>query len=329
MDKKSYGIGIDLGATHVRGALSNKKGKFLAKLKQKTSRKSERAISEQIIEMAYQLCENVGVRVNEIEGMGIASIGPLSLKEGTILNTPNLPFKRVPLVKPIQKGLRTHVYLLNDCTASVLGEHEFGAGKGIDNLVYITLSTGIGGGALVDGHLLLGKDGNAAEIGHITIDSSGRLKCGCGGRGHWEAYCSGRNLPNFLRLKLGEMKSEKVEKSLLYELSGEDLSNLSAEIFFDAAKANDSVSLELLEELGKLNAIGFANVINAYDPALITVGGSLALKNKKLVMDLIKRYVGSYTINRLPRITITPLGEDVSLHGAVALAFEKISEKQK
>ena len=324
---KIYGIGIDLGATHVRAVLSDKYGKFLVKLKQETRRESARAISDQILEMVYQLCKSAGLKMTEVCGVGIASIGPLRLKEGEIFGTPNLPFKRIPLVKPIYAELRKRVCLLNDCTAGALGEREFGAGEGMDNLVYIGLGTGIGGGAFVDGNLLLGKDGNAVEIGHITIDPSGRLKCGCGGRGHWEAYCSGRNMPNFLRLKLEGMGRRRVEKSSLYELSGRDLSNLSAEVFFDAARAGDSVSLELVEEMGRLNAIGFANVINAYDPSLITVGGSLALKNEKLVMNPIKKCVKNYVICRLPKITITPLGEDVSLYGAVALAFGRLSSR--
>ena len=186
------------------------------------------------------------------------------------------------------------------------------------DLAYITLSTGIGGGVIVDGHLLVGKDGNAAEFGHLTIDSTGRLRCGCGGRGHWEAYCSGNNLPNFLRL---ELKRKGVKRSLLYELAGKDLSNLSAEMFFEAVRAGDGLSLELLQEIGRLNAMGFANVVNAYDVSLITVGGSMALKNGKLLVEPIKRYLKDYLINRPPRIMITPLGEDIGLYGAIALAF--------
>lgn len=318
----TYGIGVDLGATHIRVALADEEGKFLAKLKQRTTVKSPGAIIEQIARMIHRVCKGSGVREGEIEGVGIASIGPLRLRDGTIAGTPNLPFKQVPLVQPLREKMGTDVYLLNDCTASVLAEHEYGAGKDVDDLVYITISTGIGCGALVDGHLLLGKDGNAHEIGHTPIDPSGRLVCGCGGRGHWEAYCSGKNIPNFLRLRLGEMGKEDVAKSYLYRLARGKLSDLTAEMFFAAARARDGISLGILEEIAKMNAMGFANAINAYDPSLITVGGSVVLKNEDLVLKPIGKYLKDYAINRLPDIKVTPLGEDVGLHGAVALAFK-------
>jgi glucokinase len=103
---------------------------------------------------------------------------------------------------------------LNDCAAAVLGERHFGAGKGLENLAYVTLSTGLGGGAIVDGHLLIGKDGNAVEVGHITIDPGSSLICGCGSPGHWEAYSSGSNIPNFVKHSLRDD-----DKSLLLELT--------------------------------------------------------------------------------------------------------------
>jgi glucokinase len=211
------------------------------------------------------------------------------------------------------------LYLANDCTAAVWGEREFGAGRGVANLVYITLSTGIGGGAIVDGHLLLGKDGNAVEIGHVTLDFAG-IRCGCGKPGHWEAYCSASNIPRFVRLWL-QARRRGVRESLLFKLTGGKLSRLTTQLLFEAAQAGDKLSCEIVQELGLLNAIGFANVINAYDPELITVGGAMALNNPQLILDPIRRYVRGYVINRTPRIRITPLGHDITLYGATALVF--------
>ena len=311
-----------MGGTYVRAALSNDEGKFLAKLEEKVDTKSERAISGQIIRLAHALREQSGIDWIDIAGVGIASAGPLDLRKGALVKPTNLPFEFVPLTEPIHNELKVSVCLLNDCTAAVLGEHEFGAGRGVDNLVYITLGTGIGGGAIVDGHLLLGKDGNAVEIGHLAIDFEGRLECGCGKRGHWEAYCSGKNIPNFVRMRLGELNEERVRKSHLSERIAGDFSKLISEVLFEAAKEEDDLSLELVEEIGRLNAIGFASVINAYDPSLITVGGSVTLHNRELVMDPIKKYVGEYTINRIPTIMITPLGEDVGIYGAIVAVFK-------
>lgn len=315
-------IGVDLGGTWVRLALSDEGGSLMGKVQEVVDKSSEEAIVKQIITIIRSLCGRSEVDPTAMEGVGIASAGPLSLKEGALINPTNLPFEYVPLTGPISEELGVPAYLVNDCTAAVLGERAFGAGKGLDNIVYITIGTGIGGGAIVDGCLLLGKDGNAVEIGHLTIDFEGRLKCGCGKKGHWEAYCSGRNIPNFVRMKLEEIDEAIVEKSLIYAKAKGDLSKLTSEILFDAAKDRDKLSLRLVEEIGVLNAIGFANVINAYDPSVISVGGAVTLKNTRLILSPIRRNVENYVLNRVPKIIATPLGEDVGIFGAVAAVLK-------
>jgi len=313
-------VGVDLGATWVRVALSDEKGNILGKLSEKTYKgENGEKISEQILNMIFKLIEKT--RVPGISAVGIGSIGPLDMKRGVIIKPANLPFENVPLVEPISSKLNVPVYLVNDCTAAVIGEHRFGAGKDLDNLIYVTLSTGIGGGAYVNGHLLLGKDGNAVEIGHMVIDFEGRLKCGCGKRGHWEAYCGGANIPNFAKLILDEIDKRKKEESLLFKLIRGNLSDLTTEVIFRAANEGDEISLHIVSEVGKLNAIGFANVINVYDPSLITVGGSIALNNPILILDPIRRNVKKYAVNKIPEISLTPLGSDIVLYGAIALAL--------
>ena len=322
LPERKYIIGVDLGGTWVRVALSDEKGKIMEKMQEKVDVSSEKAISNQIVKIVRILCNKSGVDVASLEGVGIASAGPLDIKEGALINPTNLPFDYVPLTGPISEQLSVPAFLTNDCTAAVLGEREFGAGKGLDNLVYITMGTGIGGGAIVDGHLLLGKDGNAVEIGHITIDYEGRLECGCGKRGHWEAYCSGRNIPNYVRMRLEEIDEELKRQSLLFKKIKGEVSQLSSQDLFEAAKRGDKLSLQLVEELGVLNAIGFANVINAYDPSLITVGGTVALKNEELILPPIRKYVKNYAVNRLPKIIVTPLGENIGIYGGISMVLK-------
>ena len=322
MSKRKYIIGVDLGGTWVRAALSDEKGKIMEKVQERVDVSSEKAVSNQIVKIVRILCNRRGVDINSLEGIGIASAGPLDIKEGALINPTNLPFDYVPLTRPINEQLDVPTFLINDCAAAVLGESIFGAGKGLDNLVYITIGTGIGGGAIVDGHLLLGKDGNAVEIGHITIDYEGRLECGCGKRGHWEAYCSGRNIPNYVRMRLEEVDEELKRQSLLFKKIKGELSQLSPQDLFEAAKRGDKLSLQLVEEIGVLNAIGFANVINAYDPSLITVGGTVALKNEELILPPIRKYVKNYAVNRLPKIIITPLGENIGIYGGISIVLK-------
>jgi glucokinase len=317
---KKFVIGFDVGGTTIRGAISDYNGNFIARIEEKLDKKSENAVSNQIIKLTYSLCHLSNTDIINLKSIGIASAGPIDLNKGALIKPTNLPFKYVPLTEPISREFRIPVFLLNDCTAGVLGEKEFGAGRDLNNIFFLALGTGIGGGAIVDGHLLFGKDGNAVEIGHITIDYEERLKCGCGKRGHWEAYCSGRNMPNFVRMKLENTKKEEVENSLLFEYTNSD-SRLGSEFLFNAANNGDQLAIDIVKEIGKLNAIGFANIINAYDPSLITVGGSVALNNKKLVLKPIKQRIQDFTRNRIPRIASTPLAQDAGLYGAIAAAL--------
>jgi glucokinase len=323
--KGRHWIGIDLGGTWVRAVLSDKSGNFVEKISERVDKNSAEAISDQMIRLARFLCDKHGLDINSVTGIGVASAGPLIQDKGVLIRPPNLPFDYVPLTEPIIEELGVPACLINDCTGAALGERTFGAAKRSDNYVYITISTGIGGGAIVNGTLLLGKDGNGHEVGHFVIDCEGRLTCGCGRRGHWEAYCSGRNIPNFVRMRLGDVPSIVVEGSQLFKRVEGFFSRLATADLFAAAKQGDSLSLKLVDEIGVLNAIGFANVINAYDPSLITVGGTVTLKNKKMILSPIKKHVEEYAINRVPKIMVTPLGDDACLYGAVAAASRYLS----
>jgi glucokinase len=318
MVRGNYAIGVDLGATNVRVGIGTAEGRILVKICEKTDKShGSEGISAQIIGMIHSLIDDAKTA---ILGVGIGSIGPLDLKKGIITQSPNIPFNSVPLREPIQREFNTSITLLNDCNAAVVGERRFGAGKGVDNLVYMTLSTGIGGGVFVDGRLLLGKDGNASEVGHIVIDVGGRLRCGCGKLGHWEAYCSGRNIPNYVRMRLKEEGYR--DSSLRKRVKGWSQEE-TTEMLFEEAERGDKEALDIVEDIGRLNAAGFASVINVYDPSIITVGGAMALKHESLIVNPIQKYVRNYAINRVPEICITPLGEDAVLLGALAIVYQQ------
>jgi glucokinase len=304
-------LAVDIGATNIRVASGDHQG-----LKSKLSETTDRdngplGVSAQIIRMAHEL------EMDSVESVGVGSIGPIDIASGCITDTPNLPFKEIPVTEPLREAFGAPVSLLNDCTAAVLGEKSFGAGKEIENLAYVTLSTGLGGGAIVDGHLLIGKDGNAVEVGHITISPDSPLTCGCGSPGHWEAYSSGNNIPNFARHILREEEGS----GLIHGLTEGGSGALTVETLFEAAKAGDAAALRVVDELGKVNAVGFANVVNAFDPELITIGGSIALNNPELILEPILENIDMHLLNRRPRIMITPLGDDVVLCGALAMAL--------
>ncbi|MFB0569671.1 MAG: ROK family protein [Nitrososphaeria archaeon] len=319
IEERRYAIGVDLGATNVRVAIGDEEGRLLRKKEEKTEVHLGRdSLSQQIARMIEHIIGKE-YAVADIRGIGIGSIGPLDPKRGAILKAANIPFDFVPLVQPLMRRFNLPVYLINDCTTAVIGEKTFGAGRHLDHLVYVTISTGIGGGAYVDNHVLMGKDNNAAEIGHFMVDMEQRMECGCGRRGHWEAYCSGRNIPRYVRMLLDDTPAGEKRGSLL--VNGVNSKRLTSKMIFDAARKEDPLALKFLNELGELNAIGFSDVTTAYDPSLITVGGTVALMNDDLILQPIRKNLERFSINRVPDIMITPLGEDIVLYGAIAMVF--------
>ena len=292
-------VGVDIGGTNLRVCLGDERGKIETKLSEKLDVGSKDSVVEQITMM-------VKSSGDEFSAIGIGSIGLLDLRKGELSNPVHIPFKNIPIVKLLKKEFGVPVYLVNDCDAGVVGEKFFGLGKNEENLAYLTISTGIGCGVILNGRLLLGKDGNATEVGHFTVDLERKLKCGCGGYGHWEAYCSGRNIPNFVRL---------------FAKNDARLSSITTEQFFDKAKSKDKLAMEIMDKLGEINAIGISNINAAYDVSLITIGGSVALKNRDLILNPILKNLPKYSINRVPKVALTPLGGDVVSYGALALAF--------
>jgi glucokinase len=307
---------VDIGATKLRVAFGNQEG-IISKLIEDTDKNhGPLGISAQIIRMIHKF------RTESVDSIGIGSIGPIDISNGAIIGTPNLPFQEIPLTQPLRDEFKVPIGLLNDCTAAVLGEYHFGAGIGTENLAYITLSTGIGGGAIIDGHLLIGKNGNAVEVGHITIDPTSCLICSCGSPGHWEAYASGNNIPKYLKTVI----IDEFWDSVLSDITEGEIDRVNTKNLFEAANKGDKIALRFLEELGKINAVGFANVVNAYDPELITVGGSIALYNPNLILEPIKKYIDKHLLNKKPRIIITPLGDEIVLYGALSKSMKILNE---
>ncbi|RME54947.1 ROK family protein [Candidatus Woesearchaeota archaeon] len=297
-----YALAVDIGATNVRVALGDEKGNIIVKIKEKTK---ENKLVKQILKLVELVCES-----REVEVAGIGSLGPLDFVNKKIVRSPNLNIKNISLAK--LKNLAKDVYLLNDATAAVVGEKYYGAGVNAKNIVYVTISSGIGAGVVVDGNLLWGKSGNAAELGHMYVGSEYGLKCTCGYKNHWQAYASGIAHTDFYKQF---QKSKGVKKPL----------KLSSKEIFKLARQGDKMALKFVDELGKINARAVSNITVAYDPEIITLGGSVAQNENKLILNPIKKYVEQYL--KLPKIMLSPLGNDAVLIGALAAAWNKVGAK--
>jgi len=300
--------GVDIGATRLRVALGDGSGKIVAKASERSSHRASRtALGEQVKESLSRLLKEHGSP--RLRCIGVASTGPLDRRGGIVdpANLPKLGF--VPLARPLIETFGSDVLLINDCSAAAVAEKEIGLGKGFDNLAYVTLSTGIGAGVFVDGRLLVGKDGNAHEVGHMVIDREQRLVCGCGKGGHWEAYCSGRNIPRLAPLLLDDAADAR------------RVGALTSPQIFELSRGGDKACARVIREVGLLNAMGFANIVDVYDPELVVVGGSVALNNVDQVLGPIKERIGDLTRNRVPPVKLTEMGEDVVLSGALLAAL--------
>ncbi len=293
-------LAADIGGTYLRVALFSDE-KIVKKVKVRTPRSGGKL---RIAEEVYKLAMDLGGEM-DIDRAGIAVAGLIDVRRGDVIKMPNNPIGSFPLRKPLEERLSAPVLVLNDCVAAAWGEH---ISRDVDNLVYLTLSTGIGAGAVVNGNLLLGKDGNAHEVGHITLDYRGR-RCGCGGRGHWEALASGSAIPSFSGELASGWEGERTE-AWKTALKGE----LDPPTLFSLWRNGDVFAEEIVSELVKINAAGISSVVNVYDPEVLVLGGSIVLNNRDFV-ELILQEMKEYITNRMPLVDYTGSGEDAVLKG--------------
>jgi glucokinase len=299
-------VAVDLGATTTRVALFGPGGEILGRVASPTpgSGDSPDIVTRHLAGLIRRVLP-AGKGSSPV-AIGVSACGPVDHRRGSVIRPPNLPFGEIPLTAPLGAEFGLPVRLANDCHAGVLGEVVFGAGAGCQNLVYITLSTGIGGGVICNGRLVLGRDGNAAEIGHFHVDSTYNLPCGCGGTGHWEAYSSGRYIPAFFACWCDQKR-----------FRGETDTSSAAGIFA-SAKKGDPVALGFMKALGEINGRGVSNVIVAYDPSRIILDGSVALENEDLILSNLLPCVDRFL--PLPEIRLTALDGLAPLYGASVIA---------
>jgi len=322
-------ICVDIGATRLRVGLGLEDGTIIDVVETNTreaviKRRDEYSIATAIEELVKTLLARNNIGIGEVEGIGIGSIGPLDVRRGVIVRPPNLPISDLEYVvkRYLEERLGKKVVMLNDCVTAVWGEKWYGAGKGYSNVVYVTFSTGIGGGVIVNDCLLLGADGNAHEVGHVTVDTGpNALRCGCGGLGHWEAYCSGVGIPRICKLL------SETELRDLYQqspLNGLDFNNydLFTRKFFEYLKLGDAFCKAVFDRICRYNAIGMATVIHYYNPEIVIIGGSIAINNSREILEF-RKYIDSYVMRgiRIPEFRISPLGDFAILKGAIALVF--------
>ena len=249
---------------------------------------------------------------DNIVSIGIGSPGPLDAKEGKILTSANLPFKNFNIVKPLVDKFSIPVYLDNDANVAAIGEYVFGAGKGTCNMIFITVSTGIGGGAILNGKIYRGNTCNALEIGHTTLEKDGPL-CNCGNYGCAEALASGT--------AIGKAANEAVQKGEKTSLANYE--KVTSYEVFKEAESGDAVAQSVLNKALNYLGICVANVITSFDPEMVIIGGGVS-KGGQIVFHKINEVVKGRCFEAMwknTKIVPAALGTDAGVIGAVALAI--------
>lgn len=307
-----YYLAVDVGATKTRIALCDENG-VLEKVVELTPREGdELTIANLITNTVRQKWERF---IENVASIGIGTIGPVDIRRGRVVNTPNLPIRSFQLLEPLVRAFHKPVFVANDAVSSVWGEVHYGVARGRENVVYVTLSTGVGVGVVVDGHLLIGKEGNAHEAGHIVVAYDSDIKCGCGGTGHWEAFAGGANIPRvakYLARKTGL-------KTPLSELLDKNI-DVTARDVFEYYRRGDELAKIVVETYVRATAAGLASVINTYDPELVILGGGVFLNNTDILLEPIIERVRVNIVTSMPDFAVTSLGDDVGLFGALAIA---------
>lgn len=281
-----YIVGVDLGGTSIIvGVVPSSGGTVLGMRSLPTEAdRGAKAVVDRITGMIRDAMKDArreaSVPEDAFLGVGIGSPGPLDRATGTVLNTPNLGWRNFPLRDLISNEIGLEAALDNDANAAALGEYWLGAGRDVRHLLAVTLGTGIGGGVVMDGRIYHGASDVAGEIGHMTIDSTGR-RCNCGNYGCLEAYASG---PAIAARAVEGLESDAA--SVLPEMVDGDLSRITAATVYDAIVAGDLYAKDVMRETAKLLGTGVANLINILNPELVVISGGVTRAGEHLFEPL-------------------------------------------
>ena len=312
-------IGIDLGGTNIAVGVVNEDLEIVVKGKMPTMR--ERSADEIVKDMGAlcrELVAKAGLTFDDIAGVGIAAPGIIDPERGEVKYLKNIEMFHYPIVERLKAEIPvSRVFLENDANAAALAEAKVGAGRGFDDVVMITLGTGVGGGIVIGGKLYSGFNYAAAEIGHMGIEANGR-PCKCGRRGCFEAYSSATGL---ITMTKEHMRAKT--NTVMWDICGGDLEKVDGRTAFDAAKRGDAVGQAVVDEYIRYLAYGIVNVINIFQPQVLCIGGGVCgegdylLKPLRALID--REEYGAEENPERTQVKIAVLGNDAGIIGAAAI----------
>ena len=309
----SFTIGVDLGGTNTRAGLVADSGDVIGRARRPTILdQGAEVVVQGIADCAREAAQDGGMSLEDVEGVGVGSPGPLDPFSGVIISPENLPcLHGVRLKDDLETLLDRAVVVDNDANMAALGEQWLGAGKGVDHFLCVTLGTGVGGGWVSDGKLMHGFNGNAAEIGHMSLDFDGPA-CLCGNRGCLEQYASATAM---VRRTQEKIQAESPDTGL-------NVDGLTTRAIYEAAEAGDGFAQGMFEETGFFLGMGLVNLVSVLNVNCVALAGGLAAAGDRILEPARRTYLerGTTGVKEHVRIELAVLGDDAGLLGAARQA---------
>ena len=319
-----YTIGVDLGGTNIAVGIVNENYEIVKKGSVPTlAQRGPEPIVHDMAELCKKLLAECEITMDDVTGAGIACPGTVNPATGIVEYANNIKFSDFPLVALFSKEMdmpAENVKIGNDANLAALGEAVAGAAKGASSSVMITLGTGVGGGVILDGKMLMGCAFGGAELGHAVIEMNGR-QCSCGRKGCFEAYCSATAL-----VKLTKEKFEATSGTLMHEMCENDINRVGGKTAFAAMKKGDKAGAEVVDTYISYLACGVANLINIFQPEVFTIGGGVSGEGDNLLVPLKEKVSEQiYSKDKILKtdLRIATLGNDAGIIGAAAFANDK------
>jgi glucokinase-like ROK family protein len=318
--KKNYIIGIDLGATYIRGCLVDLNAKFISEIQVPTElEKGFDSIIERMVQIIDKLKNRKGENA-KIWGVGIGVAGLVNSETGIIESSPDFGWSNIDLHKELEDKLDLPFFYDNSTRLMALGELNLGPRQNLKNFAVINVGYGIAAGLVIRGILVKGNTGFAGEFGHITVDTCNDVKCKCGMTGCLEALASGHRIASLAASRIDDKNA-----AILRRISNGNKDNITAEVVATAAKQGDQVSIEIYDEIAENLCKGIGTLANLLNPEAIYIGGGIAL-NGKFFFDLVNSKKSRYLLKPNQKLPIYPatFGDQATTVGAVSLVLDKI-----
>ena len=311
-----YNIGIDLGGTNIKVGVVDDSFNIIGKSNIKTNLpRPAGSIADSICEGVRLACESAGIKVDEVNSIGIGTPGVADRNNGVVLYSCNVGFNNTNLGGLLKERLGTDIFVENDANVAAYGEVLNGAARGCKDVVVVTLGTGVGGGIIIDGGIYTGFNFCGAELGHTVIEYNGR-QCGCGRKGCFEAYSSATAL-----ITATKKAMEADKNSAMWEIAG-SIENVDGKTAFDGMRKGDKTACAVVEEYLNYLGCGLVNIVNTFQPEMLLIGGGICKEGEYLTKPL-EEYIRkeSYCINpeRSTVLGICKLGNDAGIVGAANL----------